>query len=169
MSEQTSSFSGIFKKSIKASDQAKSDDTVNQETPLKKGRSSWQPASLNDFIGKEDGYRYRMSHKDPVNLAKKQQEGWETVSGIQSANTAHIASGRMSDGSPISSVQEGHDWVLQRLPEEVAQERDEFFNQKSSRQIQGLTAHVKKEIRNSGANTHGDITISSRRGTQVIE
>ncbi len=27
--------------------------------PLKKGRTSWKPASLNEFYDKESGYRYR--------------------------------------------------------------------------------------------------------------
>ena len=134
---------------------------------VKKGKSSWAPASLNEFYDKEPGYRYRMSSKDPTNLAKKAQEGWETVSAINSANTIHDSPDRIQDGKKMTSVQEGHDWILQRIPEETAKERDEYYNNESERRVAGLTAHLKREIGN--APIHGNINISSRRGTQVIE
>jgi hypothetical protein len=134
---------------------------------IKKGRTSWTPASLNEFSDKEDGYRYRMVRKDPENLAKKTQEGWETVSKLN-ANTKHDDPGRIEDGQNLTSVQEGRDWVLMRMTEEVAKERDAFWNNESARRVSGLTAHVKKEIGKTGGEAHGDITISSRSGTQVI-
>lgn len=144
-------------------------ENTPKQGALKKGRPSWTPASLNEFTGKEDGYRYRMSRKEANNLAKKAAEGWENVSSVQGANTKHVDTGRMDDGVNLTSVQEGHDWVLQRIPEDLAQGRDEYYNGESQRRVQGLTAHVKKEIGREGAATHGDITISSRMGTQVID
>jgi len=142
---------------------------ITKQLKLKKGKSSWTPASLNEFSNKEEGYRYRMSRKDPENLSKKEQEGWETVSGIQSPNTKHNSPERIDDGVAVTSVTEGRDWVLQRIPEELALERDKYYNGETERRTAGLTAHVKKELGKSGANTHGEITISSRTGTQVIE
>lgn len=132
--------------------------------PLKKGKASWQPASLNEFEGKEEGFRYRMSSKDPKNLAKKDQEGWETVTG----GIKHIDAGRIDDGAKMTSVYEGHDWVLQRIPEEVAQDRDAYWNKETARRTAGLTAHIKKDLSKDSAEVHGEITISSRNGTQVI-
>jgi hypothetical protein len=142
-------------------------DNQSKDSAVKKGRPSWVPASLNVFFDKEEGYRYRMSRKDSSNLAKKAQEGWENVSGIQSVDTKHESAGRIHDGSSLTSVQEGRDWVLQRIPEDVALERDEYYNREAGRRIQGLTAHVKESVR--GASLHGDITISSRKGTEIIE
>lgn len=136
---------------------------------MKKGRTSWSPASLNEFTGKEPGYRYRMSRKDPENLSKKEQEGWETVSAVQSADTKHTPAGRIDDGANLTSVQEGRDWVLQRIPEELAGKRDEYYNGEVERRTAGLTAHMKKEVGKSGAEVHGKITISSRSGEQVID
>lgn len=133
---------------------------------IKKGRSSWAPASLNEFSGKEDGYRYRMSHKDANNLSKKAQEGWETVSGD---STKHQDAGRIDDGAKLTSVLEGHDWVLQRMPEDVAQERDRYYSDQNAKRIKGLTAHIKKDLGKEDAQAHGEITISSRMGTQVID
>jgi hypothetical protein len=136
---------------------------------VKKGNSSWRPASILDVEGKEDGYRYRWSNKSKDNLAKKAAEGWETVSAIQSSESRNTENNYINDGKSLTSVVEKHDCILQRIPEEVALERDEFFNNESARRIAGLTAHIKKEIGNTGAKAHGDITISSRNGTQVIE
>lgn len=141
---------------------------AKQEDALKKGNSSWKPASLNEFTDKDPGYRYRMSRKDPQNLSKKSQEGWETVSGIQGSQTSHDDPKRIEHGKPLTSVHEGHDWVLQRIPEEIAQKRDEYFNGETERRTSGLTAHIKKEMGKEGAAAHGDITISSRKGTQTI-
>lgn len=139
-----------------------------QEDSLKKGKSSWKPASLNDFNNKEEGYRYRMSRKDPVNLQKKADEGWETVSAIQSSETSHNSPDKIEQGKPLTSVREGHDWILQRIPEELAQGRDDYYNAETERRTAGLTAHIKKEMAKEGAGMHGDITISSRKGTQTI-
>lgn len=139
-----------------------------QEDSFKKGNSSWKPASLNEFTNKEDGYRYRMSSKDPKNLSKKAAEGWETVSGIEGSETKHVDPNRIQHGKPLTSVNEGHDWILQRIPEEVAQGRDAYYNAETERRTAGLTAHVKKEMAKDGAGMHGDITISSRKGTQTI-
>lgn len=143
--------------------------TKQNQAPVKKGRSSWAPASLNEFEGKEDGYRYRMVNKDPKNLAKKKAEGWETVSKLNNANLEHQDAGRIQDGKPLDSTQQGHDWVLMRLDEDTAKERDAYWDNESKRRVAGLTAHIKNEIGKEGATTHGNITISSLRGEQIIE
>lgn len=136
--------------------------------PMKKGRTSWSPASVTEVVNKEDGYRYRWSNKSPDNLAKKQAEGWETISKLSSDKSIPSPE-RINDGKPLTSIYEKHDVILQRIPEELAVERDEYFNKESERRTSGLTSHIKREIGKEGAETHGEITISSRRGTQVIE
>lgn len=140
---------------------------VSTKPPLKKGNSSWKPASLNEFSNKEEGYRYRMSRKDPDNLAKKAAEGWETVSDIQSSSTKHLDPQRIDLGTPLTSVQEGRDWILQRIPEELAEGRDKYHEEKNERMTQALTSHIKKEANDQGTSTHGEITISSRKGTKT--
>lgn len=137
---------------------------------VKKGKTSWKPASVTDVVDKEDGYRYRWSNKDADNLHRKQAEGWETVSPL-SSDKASPAEERFQDGKKLTSINEKHDCVLQRIPEELAQERDAYFNEQSARRTAGLTSHLKKEMKDKGGNApvHGDITISSRLGTQVID
>ena len=135
---------------------------------IKKGKPRWKPASLNEFTNKEAGYRYRMSRKDPENLEKKAREGWENV---DSTKTKHVDAGRVDDGKPLTSVNEGKDWILQRIPEELAKERDEYYNAENERRVSGLTAHLKKDMKEKGGNApvHGNITISSRKGTETID
>ena len=138
---------------------------------IKKGRPTWKPASVLDVANKDDGYRYRWSLKTPENLAKKHSEGWETVSGITSDRASYVDPGRIQDGSQIASTYEKHDCILQRIPEELAQERDAFINAESERRVKGLTAHLKRDMakEGGGAPVHGDITISSLRGEEKIE
>jgi len=130
---------------------------------VKSGRTSWQPASVTEVTNKEEGYRYRWVIKDPHNLAKKEQEGWEKVDGLQ-ANKVSIKDegARVSDPTRMTSLYEKHDVILQRIPEELAEQRDAYYNNETARRTQGLTAHIKKEMGKEGAETHGDITISTR-------
>lgn len=134
-----------------------------QQEGLKKGNSSWKPASFTDVANKEPGYRYRWLNKHPENLAKKQAEGWEMVSGINAANESPAENNRLNEGKPLTTAYEKYDAILAKIPEEVAQGRDTFFNEKTARQTEGLTAHIKKELGKEGASTHGEITISSRK------
>lgn len=138
---------------------------------IKKGNSSWAPASVTDVTNKEPGYRYRWALKTPENISKKEMEGWETVSSLIADGTTPVDDGRVHTGKKLTSTYEKHDVILQRIPEELALERDEYFNNESKRRTQGLTSHLKKEIKDKGGNApvHGDITISSRSGTQIIE
>lgn len=136
---------------------------------MKKGNASWKPASLNEFSNKDPNFRYRQVRKDPENLAKKAAEGWETVSGVEGSDTKYTDPDRIDLPSQMTSVVEGRDWILQRIPEDKAKLRDEYFDTENDRRIAGLTSHVKKENAKSGAGTHGEITISSRKRTQTIE
>jgi hypothetical protein len=138
---------------------------------MKKGYSSWMPASVTDVVDKVKGYRYRWIEKTPANKAKKQAEGWEIVSGLSSDQVSPAEPERVLSGKNLTSTYEKHDVVLARMPEEMAQERDAYFNAESARRVQGLSAHLKKDMQDKGGNApvHGDITISSRKGQQVID
>lgn len=139
-------------------------------TAMKKGKPSWKPASVTDVINKVAGYRYRWSRKDADNLAKKAAEGWETVNGLTSDTAQSTDDGKIDSGKNMTSIYEKRDLILQRLPEELGQARDEYMNEKTKRRTLGLTSHFKKEAKESGnAPVHGQITISSLRGQQNIE
>lgn len=143
----------------------------DKKSKVKKGNSSWMPASVTDVVGKEPGYRYRWCNKDPDNLAKKEAEGWETINGLQADKVNPTDSNKIEEGKNLTSVFEKRDVILKRIPEELAQERDAYYNNENERRIKGLTAHIKNKMREEGGNApvHGDITISSRRKTDTFE
>jgi len=136
---------------------------------IKKGKPSWKPASVTDVIDKEPGYRYRWSNKLADNLAKKDAEGWETVSGLFSDKASGVDDGKITSGKKLTSVYEKHDVILQRIPEDVALERDAYINDRTKQRTLGLTSHFKKEASGIKAPTHGEITISSLRDSNVIK
>lgn len=138
---------------------------------IKKGKASWKPASITEVYSKEDGYRYRWARKDAENVAKKQAEGWETVSDLQSDKATPVKEARIEHGKSLTSVHEKHDVLLMRIPEDTAQERDQYFDVENKRRISGITAHIKEDMKTNAGNApvHGKITISSRKGEQVLE
>lgn len=136
---------------------------------IKKGKPTWKPASAMEVLNKEPGYRYRWSNKLPDNLAKKDLEGWETISGLQGDRSKHVDADRIQDGKPMTSIRERHDCVLQRIPEELAEARDEYMNNRTELRTQALTAHVKDAAGKLGVTKHGKITISSLQEEQFIE
>lgn len=154
-------------------DQIKPDMRLKEnrsQATLKKGNATWSPANVVEISNKEDGYRYRWVDKKPAKIARKKAEQWEIVSGIDGqGTTAQAGSGRINDGKSLTSVREGTDCVLMRIPEETAQARDRYIDGENERRIAGLTSHIKKEVGKSGANTHGSITVSSRKGEQVYD
>lgn len=142
---------------------------TSETVGVKKGSTTWMPANVSEVSNKEAGFRYRWARKDKDNLTKKSIEGWETVNAVTNpTTTAESGYGRINDGKPMTSAQERSDAVLLRIPEELAEKRDDYFNNESSRRVHGLTAHLKKEL-HGDAPVHGEIRIGSNRGTQVIE
>jgi len=142
-----------------------------KKSGVKKGNSSWKPASLNEFSDKEPGYTYRMVRKDQANVAKKHREGWETVSGLHDSNVKYDDPNRIEHGKSLTSMHEGHDWILMRTPDENVEERAKYYDAENARRVEGLTAHIKKEMHDKAGNApvHGEITISSRKGTKVLD
>lgn len=135
---------------------------------IKKGSASWKPAPILDVTGKEDGYRYRWVNKEAGNIAKKKREQWEMVSqGTSSDNAAHVSGGKVDSSHNLTSIQETHDGVLMRIPEEIALQRDAYYNNENERRISGITAHIKDKIQKEGGKAHGKITVSSRMGQET--
>lgn len=136
---------------------------------VKKGKPTWKPANVDDVFDREDGYRYRKILKDPDNLKKKEAEGWEIVSDVTGDGSQMQGGyGRIDDGKPLTSVKENRDSVLARMPEDVAQERDAFFNAKTARFMGGLKRQTQRDL-GSDAPIHGSISIEKRGIRTVIK
>lgn len=155
---------------------------VEQDTPkcgrppntpeVKKGNSTWQPANVLDIFDKEPGFRYRVVEKSPRNVAKKQREGWEIVSSLQSPNTGNNTGNYLDKGKPMTSVIDGYDYVIMRIPEEEAQKRDAYFNNESSRRVSALRRQTEADLGNLGKNgapIHGTITIEKKGIKNIIK
>lgn len=135
----------------------------------KKGNPTWRPANVDEIIDKEAGYRYRKINSDARNLAKKEAEGWVVVSDVEGSKT-HVESGygRINDGKSLTSVRGGYDYVLARMPEDLAQERDAYFNKESARRVQALRKQTKRDL-SGDAPVHGSISIEKRGIRTVIK
>lgn len=135
---------------------------------VKKGRSTWQPANVLDIFDKEPGYRYKIAEKSSRNLAKKQREGWEIVSAINSPNTGNNTGNYLDKGKPTTSVLEGYDYVVMRITEEEAQKRDAYYNNESSRRMSALRKQTEQDL-GKGAPLHGSITIEKKGIRNIIK
>lgn len=136
---------------------------------IKKGLPTWKPASRTDVKNKELGYRYRWVEKSPDNIAKKEAENWEKVTPLVADNSSPTDDGKILSGKRLTSTHEKHDLILMRIDEDSAQQRDAYMNNKTKRSTLGLTAHIKNEMKGNNTSVHGNITISSLRGEQVID
>lgn len=135
---------------------------------VKKGKPTWKPANIDDVFDKEPGYRYRWINKDPKNMARKEAEQWEIISDLAgNATTSEAGYGRIDAGKPLTSVREGYDRVLARIPEDIAQARDEFINAKTRRQTQALKSQTQKDL--GDAPVHGSISMEQRGIRTVIK
>lgn len=136
---------------------------------VKKGKPSWKPANVVDVIGKEPGYRYRLLEKSARNLAKKEREGWEIVSGLSNSQVETSSGyGRIDDGKPLTTVHEGQDYIVGRISEDLALERDAHFNAETERKMSALRKQTKDDLGKSDAPIHGSISIEKRGVRTVI-
>lgn len=131
--------------------------------PPKKGKPTWKPANVDDVFDKEPGYRYRWVHKSEDNLAKKRAEHWV----LDEGTNVEAGYGRINEAKPLTSVRERRDAVLMRLPEEIAQERDDYYNGETARRMSALKRQTRDDLGQSGAPIHGSIT-TEKRGIRTV-
>ncbi len=119
----------------------------------KKGNRSWKPSSLLPEHNKKDGFRYRYISNDRENVRKKLAEGWELV---QDRNQEPIAvndisgretydTGTIEDGKPISTIVSHRELFLARMPEDMAKERDKYYQDLTKEQRLGLKSKAQNE------------------------
>lgn len=95
----------------------------------------------------EEGYQYhwvRVSTRgetDPMNVSLKLREGWEPVKASDHPEIfiAGIENDRFKDNILIGGL------LLCKAPIELVQERNEFFNQESQKQIQSVDHSLMRE------------------------
>lgn len=124
----------------------------------KKGKASWKPATALK-AKRIDGFRTRWTNKDPMNLQRKQSEGWVTVHKDTGLQTEHEHPEDLESGTPVTSVTEYRELVLLALPEDVAQARDEYFAEQTDKQTAGLKKNLQRDLADGKAQVHGKIII----------
>ena len=111
---------------------------------VKKGRSTWKPAQKLQVNDKKDNFRYRWRENDPQVIQKAQAEGWEFVNPITGIPGEHQDPG---DGQKsMTSNTEYRELRLMALPEEVAQARDEYFQERTDLQMAGLKDRLQSDL-----------------------
>lgn len=146
------------------------------EPVVKKGKPTWKPANVIE-VKPRTGFTPRMINKDPQNLVRKQNEGWEIESGLNnSAPSTTTGYGRINEGKSLTSVMEGHDYVIGWLPNEQVEARREYYQSKTDRMTQALIRQTQKEmkdaargVRGGSPEVHGSITIEKRGVRTVID
>jgi len=107
----------------------------------------WQPASTLPEPDKEPGYAYRwvrvatLGQNDPRNISSKLREGWEPV-GIEEQPKFRILvdpDSRFKDNIEVAGL------LLCKAPEEIMQQRKEYFAAKNQSQMESVDNNFMRE------------------------
>lgn len=120
----------------------------------KKGNKSWRPATALE-LRKREGFRQRWCSSDPKDVQKKIEEGW------QFSQAHHIKQGHAEGGTPLTTTTTYRELVAMELPEEIAKERDAYYQGLAEKQERGLKRQAQEQVANVGpkAQVHGKIVI----------
>ena len=130
---------------------------VKQERP-----KVWTPPSSLDAPPAPDGYRHRwiraesMGQDDSKNMSGKIRSGWDLVRGDEYPDYDYPT---VNDGKYAGVIGVGG-LVLARIPEELAKQREAYFNQMTHDRNEALENDVLKE-------QHPSMPINQERQTRV--
>ena len=122
----------------------------------------WTPPSSLDAPPAPDGYRHRwiraesMGFDDTKNITGKVRSGWELVRADEYPDSDYPA---VETGKHAGVIGVGG-LVLARIPEELARQREAYFNQKTADRNEALDNDVLKE-------QHPSMPINQDRQTRV--
>ena len=134
-----------------------SETRVKQERP-----KVWTPPSSLDSPPAPDGYRHRwiraesMGFDDTKNMSGKIRSGWELVRADEYPEHDYPT---VNDGKYAGVIGVGG-LVLARIPEELAKQREAYFDQKTADRNEALENDVLKE-------QHPSMPINQDRQTRV--
>ena len=122
----------------------------------------WTPPSSLDAPPAPDGYRHRwiraesMGFDDTKNMSGKVRSGWDLVRADEYPEHDYpsVNEGRYAGVIGVGGL------VLARIPEELARQREAYFNQKTADRNEALDNDVLKE-------QHPSMPINQERQTRV--
>ena len=116
-------------------------------------KKQWMPPSSLDAPPAPNGYKHRwirtetMGQDDTGNVSKKLREGWEFVRAEEIKNQiGEHDYPVISDGKYQGLIGVGG-LVLARIPEEVVEQRKDYFNNKTKTQIEAVDNDILREQR----------------------
>ena len=130
---------------------------VKQERP-----KVWAPPSSLDAPPAPDGYRHRwiraesMGQDDTRNMSGKIRSGWDLVRGDEYPDYDYPT---VNDGKYAGVIGVGG-LVLARIPEELAKQREAYYNQMNADRNEALENDLMKE-------QHPSMPINQERQTRV--
>ena len=138
---------------------------VTETEPVKRGRPSWKPFRKLDVANKDPNFRYRWVLRDAAQIEKKKNEGWDFVNEITGIQGAHSYPSLAADGKSLETTATYREHVLMALPMEMAEARDAYFNDLTTKRTGNLVNKLRTEVKDSAphgvtAPVHGTITIT---------
>lgn len=128
-------------------------EVVVEHKPVpKKATTPWKPARVLDIPesmkDKRFTYRWVNTKKDGNDL-KKAQEGWEFDRELSAKLTAMYGLNKtIEDGTPTGTLTHMRELVLMRMPKEMVQARNEYFQNRSKINVRSNKDELRSQIRN---------------------
>lgn len=122
----------------------------------------WRPASLLHVINKDPNFVYRWVRED--NMEKAMLEGREPVrSTNKNGESAPFIT--LSDGTRIDGVVRKRRLILCKMPREMAEARDNYYQERTNMLLESTTAEYESRVAGEGSKPYGQIQIieSGRR------
>ena len=114
-------------------------------------KKQWMPPSSLDAPPAPNGYKHRwirtetMGQDDTANVSKRRREGWEFVRAEEIKNQIGehdypvISEGKFQGLIGVGGL------VLARIPEEIVEQRNAYYESKTAEQIQGVDNDLMRE------------------------
>ena len=119
---------------------------AQEKVQEKKGKRSWKPANV--LAVKEiPGFRARWRSTDPMRMRKATAEGW--VHAKDAPVKVELDDGVADNLNVISGASEYRELALMVLPEDLAEARQEYIEEKNTAQSITPASRARREMRES--------------------
>tara|TARA_R100000655_G_scaffold27043_1_gene55370 strand:+ start:311 stop:766 length:456 start_codon:yes stop_codon:yes gene_type:complete len=125
-------------------------DRSNRETATREKqvrKAHWTPPSTLEAPEAPVGYKHRwirervMDYDDKANIYKRQREGYELV---RAEDYPDFDAPVIDEGKNAGVIGQGG-LILARIPEEIVNERNDYFREKTSTQMEAVDRDLMKE------------------------
>jgi len=138
--------------------------SVTKSGDAKKGNRSWTPPT-GEVIEKEPGWGYRWTAESeiPVRL----QEGWELVKARPGQPTFQNGKDRTFGGIPLDTVVARKNTVLMRMPQDMVDQRNAYWNKRAYAQKNSLQQKTREFA--DGGELYGSIRSNDTAIQTIID